>query len=64
MKEEAWDALMARARHEARVNLKRRRVVAVIVSDRTARRTGSRYAYVVQCGPGCSLCDSRREQAR
>ncbi len=58
-----WDRIMDQARREARINRERRKVIAVRVSARTERITGSRWAYVVQCGTQCGICEARWQGA-
>jgi hypothetical protein len=58
-----WDRIMDQARSEARINRERRKVVAVRVSARTERIIGSRWAYVIQCGTRCRVCEARWQGA-
>lgn len=58
MDEKTWNALMEKARREAKMNGDRRKVVAV------QSWRGDRWVYVVQCGSGCNVCDNRMERAR
>jgi hypothetical protein len=64
VKQEAWDRLMEQARREARIGGRRACVVGLRLSDRAARVTGHRWAYVTQCGPDCSICRNRADRIR
>lgn len=57
MDEKVWDALVEKARREARINGDRRRLVGVLDG-------ADRWVYVVQCVDGCRVCDARMERAR
>ena len=62
MNEKKWKRIMDQARGEARVNMERRKVVAVKLSTpRAARIVGSEWDYVAVCDSDeCSICKARR----
>lgn len=64
MSPERWDAVMKQARYEAGVNLERRKIVGVQLSERSARILGTRWDYVAICGTECAICHHRVASAR